>query len=60
MKNYYFSLDAAARELAKTPQAQDNEVLQASICRKYGVFLECITTSEAIMLSRLVEDYACI
>ena len=58
MKNYFFSIDAAAKELAETPQAQYSETLQIEICRKHGVFLECITNSEAIILSRLVEDYA--
>lgn len=58
MKNYFFSLDATARELANTPQAQDDETLQAAICRKHGVFLDCITDDEAEYLSRLVEEYA--
>lgn len=58
MKNYFFSLDAAAIELANTPQAQDDAALQDAICRKHGVFLDCITDDEVEYLSRLVEAYA--
>lgn len=58
MKNYLFSIDAAARELANYPEAQNDADLQEAICRKHGVFLDCITDDEAEMLSRLVEQYA--
>lgn len=58
MKNYFFSLDAATIELANTPQAQDDATLQDAICRKHGVFLDCITDDEVEYLSRLVEAYA--
>lgn len=58
MIKYLLSLDAAARELAERPEAQDNPALQDAICRKHGVFLDCITDDEVEMLSRLVEQYA--
>lgn len=56
--NYAGSFLLAAQELAKTPLAQNDEALQTSICRKYGIFLDSITDAEAYMLSRLVEEYA--
>lgn len=55
---YAGSFDLAARELARTPEAQNNENLQRSICRKYGILLDCITDDEAYLLSRMVEDFA--
>lgn len=58
MKNYFFSLDAAAKELAHTPAAQDDPNLQDAICRKYGVFLDCITDDEIAYLKSLIENYA--
>lgn len=55
---YTGSFELAARELARTPEAQDNPYLQASICRKYGIFLDNITDDEIEMLSRIVEEYS--
>ena len=55
---YTGSFELAARELARTPSANENYELQDLICRKYGVFLDNITDDEVIMLSRMVEEYA--
>lgn len=48
---------AAAMELARTPQAANNPVLQDEICRHYGIFLDNMTDDEIDELSALVQSY---
>lgn len=55
---YANAFNLAAMDLARHPKAQYDEALQAAICRRYGIFLDNITDSEAKYLSRLVEKYA--
>lgn len=55
---YTGSFELAARELARHPEAQNDEHLQDAICRRYGIFLDNITDDEAEMLSRMIEEYA--
>lgn len=55
---YTGSFELAARELARTPEAQDNPELQKIICRKYGILFDAMTNDEAKMLSWMVENYA--
>lgn len=55
---YTGSFELVARELANRPETQDNEKLQDTICRKYGIFLDSITDEEAAMLCSMVENYS--
>ena len=54
---YASNFELAARDLAKHPEAQDDEDMQDAICRKYGIFLDQITDDEAEELSRMVESF---
>lgn len=60
MDNWFYihSKIAAAQELANRPEAQDDESLQYEICRKHGVFLDCMTDDEFSEFERLVQEYA--
>jgi hypothetical protein len=52
------SADAAAHELAKYPEYQDNAQAQDAILREYGIILDDLTDDEADYISSLVEQYA--
>lgn len=55
---YTGSFELAARELARTRAADNNPILQAQICKKYGIFLDNITDDEVTILCKMVEEYA--
>lgn len=55
---YTGSFELAARELVNRPEAQGNEELQDSICRKYGIFLDSITDEEAAILCSMIKNYS--
>ena len=44
--NYALSKLAAARELARNPNSNNNYSLQDSICRKHGIFLDSMTKTK--------------
>ena len=48
---------AAARELARNPDSDNNYPLQDSICRKHGIFLESMTIDELEEFARIVEEF---
>lgn len=55
--NYALSKLAAARELARNPNSNNNYSLQDSICRKHGIFLESMTIDELEEFARIVEEF---
>ena len=55
--NYALSKLAAARELARNPNSNNNYPLQDSICRKHGIFLESMTIDELEEFARIVEEF---
>lgn len=54
---YANSLIAAAMELARTPEAVNNEELQNEICRNYGIFMESMTDDEFQEFEHLIEKF---
>lgn len=48
---------AAARELARNPNSNNNHSLQDSICRKHGIFLDSMTQDEKEEFCRIVEEF---
>lgn len=44
--------DLVAREIARHPERDG-----ASICREYGLFIECMTDDEKDMLQNMIADY---
>lgn len=48
---------AAARELARNPNSNNNYSLQDSICRRHGIFLDSMTQDEKEEFCRIVEEF---
>lgn len=54
---YALSFELAARALANHPEAQDDESMQFTICREYGVFLDQCTEDELNHLFNLANEF---
>lgn len=53
----YLSLLAAAREIAAIPSEEADYMEAKTICRKYGIYLESLTSDEISILNSLIAEF---